>query len=295
MNSSVIKTIDEFVVNVGPIVFLVIGVIGNCLTFYILSKPKFLKESIFRYFLFSEIVSTLILLEVCAYMISKLLFNISETSSTICKIISPLIYTIHEIYPWISVLNSIDRFLCIKYKSRFKFIKKFKNQALAVVLIFIFFILINIPRSIFSESTNNEIKCAMNDRKIGLFMNISHLIISNLIPFFIMLCCTFLLLHFMVSHKKRLQQNIEINFNREKDFVKGVLTMDLWFLVLYTPLCLMKLSIYSLDFNSVNLEIWKLCYDTALLLTIIEASCNIFLYYFCNILFRDYLHSIVRC
>ena len=98
-----------------------VGLMLNFITIYILSRPKFLKESIFRYFLVSA------LLEVIALIV------------IICQIHEFLMYTFYDFYPWISVLDSIDRLLSFKYSGKFKFIKKYKYQVLAISFLFFFF------------------------------------------------------------------------------------------------------------------------------------------------------------
>ena len=63
-------------------------------------------------------------------------------------------------------------------------------------------------------------------------MSIVNVFVSIIVPFFIMILSTFLILQYLINKKRKLQQNI-VNYNREKDFIKSVLTMDLFFLLFY--------------------------------------------------------------
>jgi hypothetical protein len=62
MSGNFLRTIDRILVQLGTVIFSLIGIVGNSLIFYILTKKKFLKESIFRYFIVSEIISCIALI-----------------------------------------------------------------------------------------------------------------------------------------------------------------------------------------------------------------------------------------
>ena len=115
MNNSVINEADKYVKKI-PIVLSVIGIFGDSMVFYIMTRPKFLKESIFRYFIVSEIFSSFQLVLSWFYtlrhipLLSSFFFN-----TYLCKIFIYFLFTCYQCYPWISVLNSIDQLLSLKY------------------------------------------------------------------------------------------------------------------------------------------------------------------------------------
>ena len=117
--------------------FSCVGFILNFITIYILSRPKFLKESIFRYFLVSAFLEVIALIIIVMHSIPSYLDW--DIPLIFCQIHEFLMYTFYDFYPWISVLDSIDRLLSFKYSGKFKFIKKYKYQVLAISFLFFFF------------------------------------------------------------------------------------------------------------------------------------------------------------
>jgi hypothetical protein len=291
VTASVLLIIDSYLIKITSVVLVIFAIVGHSFNFYIFTRPKFLKESIFRYFLASEIVSLTTIIMLGIYNVPKLLkWNFT---SMFCKILTYIFYTIFDFYPWISVLNSIDRLLSLKFESRYKFIKKLKYQLLALFSILFIMLLINIPR-IFYDDVSHLTMCSINDVEKGFYIYLSHLIISNLLPSLIMIFCTCFIVYQLVIKKKRICQKIT-NYNREKNFVKSVLTMDLWFFICITPFTLITFFHYTDVYVNVNNDdLWKLLFHICVILTSIESTCKFFVYYFCNSLFREYFLLLFR-
>jgi hypothetical protein len=57
VTTSVLLIIDIYLIEISSVVLVIFAIEGHSFNFYIFARPKFLKESIFRYFLASEIVS----------------------------------------------------------------------------------------------------------------------------------------------------------------------------------------------------------------------------------------------
>ena len=154
--------------------------------------------------------------------------------------------------------------------------------------------LINVPNFIFDELSNVTL-CSINDVEIGFYVYLANLIISTIIPFFIMFLSTCIILHCLITQRRRLQRN-NTNYRREKDFAKSVLSMDLWFLICYTPYCIFCFLRYTQVYNDVNNDdLWRLAFNSTAILAIVETSCNFFIYYFCNALFKEYFLSMICC
>ena len=285
-----LEIIDKQLVKISGIVLAIIGVTGNSLVFYILTRPKFLKESIFRFFIISEIAASLLLIMACVYGIPTL-FKL-DVPPIFCKIFLFFMYILYDFYPWVSVMNSIDRFLNLKYTTNFKLFKKFKIQALIAISIFFMLMIFNIPRIVYGTKSNVSL-CAINNNLAGFYMNLFNLIISDIIPFFIMICSTFLIFHYLITQKKKLQENVA-NFRREKQFIQSVLAMDLWFLICYSPFCFLQLYRFSVQFDD-SASLNQLLNDITIVLATIEVSCNFFVYFLCNKLFRSYFLSMIGC
>ena len=115
------------------VAFILIGLFGNPIVFYILTK--FIKQSIFRYFLVTEVIDSINLVVFCLSVIAS--NNDLKRKAITCKIFQYLEYVLYSYYPWISTVNSIDRSCAIKYKNIFKFRKKISFQIFAIVVVFI--------------------------------------------------------------------------------------------------------------------------------------------------------------
>ena len=214
-----------------------------------------------------------------------------DSSYMFCNVMTYILHTLYDLYPWISAINSIDRVFSLKYPSKFKFFKKFKYQALTISIILAALLLINVPHYLYDDSSNTTLSlCNINSPNIGFYLYLANLIISMVLPFVIMLFSTFFIFHHLMRQSQRVHEN-NVDYNREKDFIKSVLSMDLWFLICYSPICVVLLLQYTSLFNFSNREVWKLIFDVFAFLSVAEISFNFFLYYFCNRVFKKYFHS----
>ena len=128
-----------------------------------------------------------------------------------------------------------------------------------------------------------------------IFDGLSNVTWCTVIPFFIMFLSTCIILHYLITQRRRLQRN-NTNYRREKDFAKSVLSMDLWFLICYTPYCIFCFLRYTQVYNDVNNDdLWRLAFNSTAIFAIVETSCNFFIYYFCNALFKEYFLSMICC
>jgi hypothetical protein len=107
-----------------------------------------------------------------------------------------------------------------------------------------------------------------------------------------MLSSTISILHHFVTKKMRMRQD-RINYNREREFVKSVLTMDLWFIVCYSPLCIMDLLQYIVSKDVMFNDYWNIFHDISVLLAMINTSLNFFVLLACNKLFKNEFSTIV--
>ena len=112
------ENIYKYFIAIVPLVLITIGIFGNSIVFYILTRPKLIKETVYRYFIVTEVVDALNLTLVLIWFIAEV-FKII-TGILTYKILQSVAYLLFDLYPWISTLNSIDRLLSIKYRSKFE-------------------------------------------------------------------------------------------------------------------------------------------------------------------------------
>jgi hypothetical protein len=129
-----IKNIHYYFNLTTAITISIIGLVGNTLVFYILTRPKFLKQSIFRYFLVTTGNNSFVLLTMWFYCMPDLFLMNSNSLS--CKLTQYFGYLFYQFCPWIIVLNSFDRYLSVHFPTKFEFRTKLKYQVLALSIIF---------------------------------------------------------------------------------------------------------------------------------------------------------------
>ena len=275
---------------IGPPVLTLIAIFGNALSFYILSRPKFIKVSMFRYFIYVFFMATLSLTLMWMQFIPLLLKW--QPPVLYCKIFIYFVYIGYNFYPWIHVLNSFDRLLLVKYSKRFVKFHKTKYQLLAVSLVFFIFCFTSLPYALF-ETSSNQTVCTLTERSIGFYLSLQSLILSNFIPIFLMLLSTGLVIHYLIDQKKKLSlPSDQKKYKREKEFLKNVLVMDIWFIICYLPYSLLTFLTYADIFDERNI-LWDFIHDLSIILMIVETASNFFLLLIFNKLFRGYLKSMI--
>ena len=276
---------------ITSILLIFIGSIGNPLTFYILTRPKFLKETIFRYFIVAEIIDMINLILLLIWFLSSAFKFIEGVLA--CKLLQYIAYVLFSLYPWISTLNSVDRLLAINFRSQFKFRKELKFQALAVGCIVFAALLANIPYLIYIDLDNNS-NCVLQDDLVAFYIYLGYIIGSDVIPFFIRILCTVFTVMFLIRSKRKVYR-LKPSYKRETTLLKSVLTMDIWFLICYTPVIVIDLIQHKYSIRSATEPFWLLLHDTLAMLPMVQASCNFFIFLLCNKLFKKQFYSLMKC
>ena len=242
-NQSVLNLIHEYFNYLSPIVFSCIGIVGNSLSVFILTRPKLLKESIFRYFLVIEITNLISIILLWVWFIPIVLKW--EINNIFCKIMEFIGYTIYTFAAWISTLNALDRLIAFNYAHKFLFRKKLKVQLMAIISILITACLVNTPTIIYFEKSNDSSICSFNDKYAALYTYSEMLILIDIIPFLFMVTSTVSITKRLIEKKKELNQTsstIKREFKREIQFTKSVLIMDSWLLISYVPFTAVNLT-----------------------------------------------------
>ena len=284
-----LNKIDTYIKQLGPPVLTIIAFFGNSISLYILTRPKFIKVAMFRYFIFIIIFASLSLVLIWLQFI-PLLLNWNPPVEY-CKIFIYFVYIGYNFYPWIHVLNSFDRLLFIKFLNRFKRFRTKKFQFIALIVIFTVFCLTNVSYILF-ETSSNQTVCTLIDRSLGFYISLGNLLISDLIPFCLIVLSTSINFQHMMMNKNLTTILAKRKYRREKWFLKSVLSMDVWFLLGYLPYSLLTFLTYANVFDEEN-QFWPFSHDLSILIVILETSCNFFVLLICNRLFRIYFKNMI--
>jgi hypothetical protein len=275
------------------IVFLtIIGFAGNAIGCYILSKLK--KETIFHYFYINNIIGFVGIFLIWLHFI-PIYFNMNITDMY-CKIYLYFGFSGYYVYPWINVLNSIDRLFSLKYPQKFKFRKQFKYHRIAIAVIIFIILGINVPYIIYEGRNENgvDFMCYIENDLIALYLTANGFFWSIFLPSCLMLASTLIITQFLITQKRNMRQNT-VNYKREKEFVKSTLTMDLWFILCYSSLAITDLLQYTLNEQELNSEAYKNIRNLSAVLGMMEFTCNTYVLMLCNKVFRNHVKCKVCC
>ena len=290
-NDEYLLTVDRYVV-ISILPVLAIGFLFNPLVFYILTRPKFLKESMFRYFITTEIVDSIMLLFWLVGVVKSFFSFLTFPEKVTCKLTQYISGAMLLWYQLLSTLISIDRLMAIKHENNFQFRNTLKFQMMSIILLLIVSASSTVPFYVLSD-LNNSSHCVIDDNEAAFSIYLSGTICFNAIPFLIRLASTLLIVNYLVQTKRRTNQ-AQINYNREYSFLKSVLTMDIWFFFCYMPAVVFNLIVHLYSINLNTNPLWLLVHDVFILLPIMQASGNFFVFLFCNKLFRAEFKSIIK-
>ena len=267
---------------------IVIGVIGNAFVLYILGHKQFIHEPIFRY-LFLATVLDLINLWPELFGFYSNFFQI-DTYSENCKWSSYIFSIIDSSIPWVMLMSSFERYLQVYYPNRLLFRNKFKYQVLLIFIITCCLIIINLPFYFYVDivvSSNTTI-CSFVDYNpyIPFVLDLFFFFYEVLIPLVLMFTCTRLI------SKKLIQNNLlhvnQSKYDKNKHLVRMLLSMDLFFLICNLPAGIISCLADLLPNDYFD----KLVLDLFDESTYIFHACDFLIYYYCNNLFRKFVHSI---
>jgi hypothetical protein len=118
------KSIWQHIVNYLSLAVVVIGSIGNVTAFIVCSRSKLQKTFFHTYFRFRILIDTLNMFNAFnRFIITEFDFWVERVSNDLCRLIYILSYVTAS-SAWIDVCISMDRWISIKFPSRFMFRKK---------------------------------------------------------------------------------------------------------------------------------------------------------------------------
>lgn len=277
----------------SSIVITTVGLIGNLLSLYILSKPQFRDISFFRYLIVTMAND---IINLATWWPSILPYQ-TNTDSVSCKLVTFFGYLFYQFCPWIIVVSSIDRLLSVKYPAKFRFRTKLKYQAALLSVIFGVLVLLNVPfysyfdiYSISDETT----ECSTGDSHIQINLDFAVLLISTVIPFIIMVVCSSVIGRTLITNRARLLQNRK-NYQKEFQLINTMHAMNLFFLVCNLPFSIQQLVFDIMQIFNITSDLQPLVYDITNTISFCKNAFGFFLYVSCNKLFRGYFFSIINC
>ena len=279
----------EVLIPASSILIFMIGIIGNSIVFYILTRQEFLKNSFFRYVLISTGFDALNSLQIIPFTF-KDFFKISELLIS-CELCFYIINITLTMSPWMNVLISIDVFVMIKYPHRFNFRKKLKFQIAICTSLFITVGLINLP-NLFYSAIDPLIGCTSPNQEISFYINLFNMILQIIAPFIITVIFTSLSYGQLLVKKKIKNRKSE---KTEKSFFKILLLLNVLFCIFNLPNVIAGIITNFLNLNCDNIDVAELTVFFITQFSYLYFSLDIIAYSVSNKLFRKYFASLLIC
>ena len=258
------------------VVYSFLSVTGNLVIIYVMTRPKFLKISLFR---FLAIASFLNILKTVFWIFNSFQDPFGINSSSLnCKIFYYICYLPYQCSTWIVVWTGIDRYLSVKYPKKFLVRNKTMFQAFTILIIVVFHLLNNIPILFLFDIISNQ--CQMISYTFGLVVVIENGFLSTALPGLSMILLSWLIYRRLIVSKNKIGANKKKEIRLFKTLTSIYtlnLICDLPYYISYVALCILKVNFES----SVVWQIMQYVSSS-------YSSLNFFIYFVTNRLFREH-------
>ena len=250
--------------------FIVIGLIGNVISFIVFSRPVFKKNSISTYYRALAIFDCFTINELIAT--AYLLFFgefLPQNSDTACKTYFYLGMAFTSVSGWILIAFSIDKILNMK-KIATNIINKKSSQYAGIFLIVLSNMLLYIGVPIYLKVVTIYFYgipipiCDLTNLSFGPFISAVFMIQGSVLPFLIMITTSIISIKMIRDSTRNIERNTSnTNFsstrnNRDFKFAISSVAFNISFIVLKLPLTLLVvldafLPAYSSDFDALSI------------------------------------------
>ena len=282
-------------------VIIIVGIIGNSLTFVVFWKGNFKSSTSFLFMGLSLIDSALLLI---SFPLTTVTAFVKYTGwlqglSTISPYLIVYGYTLAKTAKmstaWMTVLVAVNRyiFVCVPLKaSEWCTLSKVKIQ-LAVVLVLA--VVCNIPmfvqfRVMCVTRSNGTSSLFLEWRRYMVYDAIWYFILWTGVPLVVLMLLTVRLIKAMKAHRRmklamhrgRQQQDSSVTF--------ALIIVVIVFIICHVPTLVSRIAYYLVPYKTLILnDVWIFTYDIANMFIILNSAVNFFIYILANKRFRDVL------
>lgn len=282
------------IINIITESVVIIGLIGNILTFVVFSRRKFRNNSISIYFRALAIFDSFIVLEaVINFYLIFYKYYIAQYSDTVCKLVSYSSYTFGSIPGWILIALSIEKLLSMK-KVTNTMKRPFIHYSI-VIAIFLFNILLYIEIPIYLKLVPIEyygvqvMFCDTAFLWFGNVLNIVYLVNGTVLPFVIMFVTSLIMIKALRDSRRQIEAIGTSGGNRKRREIKFAVTSLAFngsFVVLKMPLLVcLSVGLTVVDFYFLQVAVF---------LFYLNFSLGFFVHFIVNSVFRKELFIVFR-
>jgi hypothetical protein len=293
---------------------LITGITGNVIGFIVCSQKKLGKTVFATYFRF------LIFIDTCTLICSPLWFlnteefdfNLSLISNDFCKL-SKIIQYMPATSCWIMVVISLNRLIIINFPTRFIFHKKRWFQIVVcfglLIKDFLIYSQLYFQQVVYeyvyadsgemNEATNEAVHsligCLITDIKGPQILSWIDLLNANVLPFFLVLVCTCLILKHLIQSRRNVSScgNQQERIKRDRKFAFNAIGINIIFVLFTLPQAIF--SLYANYFIDSSLQNYFVTIHFFLVLYLANFGSSFYINVWVNSIFRDEFKALVFC
>ena len=244
---------DYFSTKIFPPTIICVGLFGNFLALVIFLRKKLSKMSkLLRILIIFDSFGLLQILQ--QYMKNEFQIDVRTLSDLSCKLSVYFAYLVRPISAWLLVYICFERFLIIKHPSKYLFLKKSSTQISFAILVVLFnlayysiiLVEIRILKTFKTDQYNNStiiLQCSSTAKQLIDLSLIMDMVNSVLVPFFLMILSTCLLISAIFQSRSKFKLKISTKQEKNKhkkdlQFAFSSISLNIIFLVLNLPISL---------------------------------------------------------
>jgi hypothetical protein len=299
-------------------ILLSILILGNILNILICLRKSLLKEMIGFYNIIISVsnVFTLVLGGLIVFPITLNYDDLVAISNFSCILITYFSRVSVQMSSWLHVFLSLDRYLCVAYNERFKFLFNNKKKLSSIFLgLFVVIMVINVPNVLFRLTYVSSFDSRENQTSVSVICTATSSIISIrntivivfriVLPLLLQIILSILLIHKLFKTRKAVTvASISRNMKKEQRFAHIIVWLNVCFIITETPLMIATLyfgvlgvkTVYPLSESSSNsLAISTLIYYVTSVLGSYMFGSLFFINLFMNRIFKREIRLIISC
>ena len=287
----------NFTINKSIILLIITtaGIIGNIISFFVLVRKTFRKNTVCIYCCALAIFDTSVGSVGALFYVYYILYDlyILNLSDFTCAFLGYGYYTLGSIPGWVLVAFSIDRTLSLKKVANVRMKRPILHYMIIIVIYFVHFILyIEVPiylRLSPLEFNSTVYLCDITSLSFGQVLNVFYGIQSNVIPFLIMIISSVITIKKLRDSSRSVEMMgslAEKRKSRDRKFAITSITFNVLFIVLKMTFLLSILIGYKV----VSFYMYQISLD----LFFLNFSISFLVHFFTNSLFRRELYILLR-
>ena len=288
------RNLIEFGINVTfPASILILGLIGNSFGFKIFLNKKISQIgpiNVYRFLFLNDIL--IVIQIIVSYLEMVFYFNITNTSSLVCKLFFFLNYSLSALSSMFLVYISIERIFLLMHSTKYR--KLFKNKKYQNMFIifayaynFIYYIPTIVGLDISELDFNETFSCTYITYNYQLIISYMDLFNRCILPFGLMISISIVFITLIFKSRRRVIQNGSLTENKKfyKDVKLSVssILFNIYFLISNLPI---SIVLFIPDYYN-----FTFLYSLTFWLFYSGYAFNFYIFFFTNSVFRKQVYS----